>query len=146
MEYATPIWDPYLHKDIDALEKVQRKATLWVKSQYSYNVSITSLQTELKWVPLVDRRCITKLCLLYKIQTSAVNLNFKRYFNIDYPTRTTRTGSWVNPDGQLVNHKLHRPPTNKTPLQKSAIVSLNHNSYPRSVTKPVAICRSCARQ
>ena len=94
-----------------------------VKSQYSYNVSITSLLTELKWAPLADRRRITKLCLLHKVHTGAVNLNFKRDFDIDYSTRTTRTGSWINPDGQLVNHKLHRTPTDKTPLQKSAMVS-----------------------
>ena len=110
MEYATPIWDPYLRMDIDTLEKVQRKAAWWVKSQYSYNVSITSLLTELKWAPLAERRRITKLCLLHKIHTGAVNLNFKRDFNINYSTRTTPTGSWINHEGQLVNHQLHLPP------------------------------------
>ena len=36
LEYAAPIWDPYLRKDIDALEIVQRKAARWVKSQYFF--------------------------------------------------------------------------------------------------------------
>ena len=105
MEYATPIWDPYLRKDIDALEKVQCKAAQWVK----HNI-LTMSASPVSWPNWNGyRRRITMLCLLQKMHTGAVNLNFKRYFNIDYSTRTTGTGSWINPDGQLVNHKLHRP-------------------------------------
>ena len=43
MEYAAPIWDPYLQKDIDALERIQRKAAWWITSQYSYATSVTGL-------------------------------------------------------------------------------------------------------
>ena len=107
MEYAAPILDPYFRRDIDALEKVQRKAARWMKSQYSYNVR---LLTELKWAPLADWRCIIKLCLLHKIHMGAVNLNLRRDFSIGCSTLSTRTGPWANPDGLLVNHELHRPP------------------------------------
>ena len=48
MEYAAPILDSYFRKDIDALETVQRKTARWTKSQYSYNISVTRLLTELK--------------------------------------------------------------------------------------------------
>jgi len=30
LEYTSIIWDPYLQKDVDSLERVQRKATRWV--------------------------------------------------------------------------------------------------------------------
>lgn len=123
LEYAAPIWDPYLGKDIDLLEKVQRKAARWVKSQYSNTVSVTRLLKDLKWASLADRRRTQKLCLFHKIHTGAVNLNFKSDFGLDFVTRTTRAGSMFTADGQIVSYKLSRPRTNKTPLQKSTIPS-----------------------
>ena len=49
MEYACSIWDPYLKKDITALESTQRKAARWVKSRFSRKgVSVTKLSSELE--------------------------------------------------------------------------------------------------
>ena len=56
MEYASTIWDPYLKKDIDLLEKVQRKAARWVFSDYKYTTSVTRLLKDLNWKSLADRR------------------------------------------------------------------------------------------
>ena len=64
MEYATPIWDPYLRKDIDALEKVQCKAAQWVK----HNI-LTMSASPVSWPNWNGyRKRITMLCLLQKMQ------------------------------------------------------------------------------
>ena len=58
--YAAPIWDPYLQKDINALEKIQRKAARWVTSQYSITVSVIVLLNDLKWEPLANTFIISQ--------------------------------------------------------------------------------------
>ena len=105
------------------MEKVQRKAACWVKSKYSRTDSVTRLLEELKWAPLADRRRHQKLCLFHKIHTSAVNLSFSSDFGLYYVTRTTRAGSVITEDGQVLSYKLNRPRTRKTPLSKSTIIS-----------------------
>ena len=137
MEYAAPIWDPYLQKDINALERVQRKAARWATSQYSYTTSVTGLLQNLKWAPLSVRRQHQKLSLFHNIHTGAVKLNFARDFGIEYAQRTTRTGSIFTADGETVSHKLHRPRVpKKPPLRNSTIVSTipHWNCLPGEVT------------
>ena len=43
LEYAASIWDPYLKKDINLLECVQRKSARWTKSDYSWTTPQVSL-------------------------------------------------------------------------------------------------------
>ena len=122
LEYAAPVWDPYLRKDIDSIERIQRQAARWVKSQYSYTTSVTSLLKDLRWTPLADRRTNQKLCLLHKIHTGSVNLKFED-FGVSYARRSTRAGSLFTEEGEVISYKLERPRANKTPLQKSTIIS-----------------------
>ena len=68
LEYGASVWDPYLVKDIQALESVQRFATKICLKNWSISyhdrlqlLSIDSLFTR--------RKCI-KLCMLYKIAHS----------------------------------------------------------------------------
>ena len=65
LEYAVPVWDPHLCKDIDALESVQRFATkICTKSwntNYQYRLGKLRLQT------LNMRRCYLKQRHLYKL-------------------------------------------------------------------------------
>ena len=37
LEYGSVVWDPHLQKDIDKLEKVQRKAARFIKRDYHYH-------------------------------------------------------------------------------------------------------------
>ena len=41
MEYAAPVWDPYYNVDIYKLEKVQRRATRWIQSDYSRTILVS---------------------------------------------------------------------------------------------------------
>ena len=122
LEYAAPVWDPYLRKDIDSIERIQWQAARWVKSQYSYTTSVTSLLKDLRWTPLADRRTNQKLCLLHKIHTGSVNLKLED-FGVSYARRSTRAGSLFTEEGEVISYKLERPRANKTPLQKSTIIS-----------------------
>ena len=70
MEYACPVWDPDLKKDIQALENVQKFA-LRVCSKSSSSDYDTLLDT-LSIPTLSDQREILKLCLLLNILTGRV--------------------------------------------------------------------------
>ena len=61
LEYAVPVWDSHLVKDIHALESVQQFATKVCTKTWrdvSYSERLPTLQV---------RRMLLKLCLLYKI-------------------------------------------------------------------------------
>ena len=41
LEYASTVWDPYLLKDITAVERIQRIAARWVKSNYYWENNVS---------------------------------------------------------------------------------------------------------
>ncbi len=67
MEYACTAWDPHHKRDIDALEKVQRRAARVVCDDYDYTSSVTCMLQELGWQDLAGRRRDLRLILLFKI-------------------------------------------------------------------------------
>ena len=67
LEYSAAIWDPYLGKDIDALERIQRRAARLVKSDYKTTSSVTAMLSELGWKDLASRRRDLRLALMYKV-------------------------------------------------------------------------------
>ena len=68
LEYALCVWDPYLAKDINAIEMVQRRAARWVTSNYDWRSrkSISSTLENLQWQSLSQRRQTSRLKLFYK--------------------------------------------------------------------------------
>ena len=54
--YAAPVWDPYLNKNIQAIEMVQRCAACWMTSDYDWNSSVTSMLCNLQW-PNLSHHC-----------------------------------------------------------------------------------------
>ena len=66
LEYAASAWDPFLIKDITAIEKIQRRAACWVTSNYDWRngISITSTLADLKWPTLVFYQSIHQLIAL----------------------------------------------------------------------------------
>ena len=67
LDYASIVWDPYLQKDIDKLEGVQRRAARFVCNNYKSKSSVTEMLKELKWQPLKDRRRDQRLVFFHKI-------------------------------------------------------------------------------
>ena len=87
MEYRSAVWDPYLQKDIYCIEMVQWHAACWVKSDYNYNSSVSTMLANLLWPSLQHRHYITRLKLFHNIINSISVLKILPYFsNTSYPT------------------------------------------------------------
>ena len=67
LEYAAPVWDPYIQEDIQRIEMVQRRAARWVLSDYSPYSSVSDMLGRLGWRTLEQRRADSRLVLFYKI-------------------------------------------------------------------------------
>jgi len=66
-EYASPVWDPYLQRDIDNLEHTQHKGARFVLRDFRQRSSVTSMLQYLKWEPLAERRTKARLIIMYRI-------------------------------------------------------------------------------
>ena len=67
LDYASPIWDPLLKKDIHALERVNRRAARCVIGDYHHLSSISGMLRSLGWSNVEDRRREARLTIFYKI-------------------------------------------------------------------------------
>ncbi len=67
LEYSAAVWDPYLKKDTDKLEKLQRKAARFTTSNYDRTSSVTEILSDLRRSKPADRRRDFRLALFYKV-------------------------------------------------------------------------------
>ena len=67
LEYSCAAWDPFLIKDINELESVQRRAARFVCRDYKRDSSVTEMMQKLGWQSLEQRRKLARLALMYKI-------------------------------------------------------------------------------
>jgi hypothetical protein len=68
LEYASVVWDPYLIKDIEQLEKVQRRAARFITGDYKTREEgcVTNMISRLELKPLVVRRREARLNIMFK--------------------------------------------------------------------------------
>ena len=67
VEYASSVWDPHLKKHVKQIEGVQRRAARFLKNCYTREPgTVTNLLNELNWIPLKERRTISRLTLFHK--------------------------------------------------------------------------------
>ena len=80
LEYNTPAWNPYLHKDIHKIESVQRFFTRRIPgfSKFSYNDRLAKLGME----TLELRRLKFDLVEVYKIINGIDDLDYNQFFSI----------------------------------------------------------------
>ena len=65
LEYCSVVWSPYTKRNIDKLERVQRRATRFIlKSDDSYDIRLKKLNL----MSLEKRRSLADVTFLYKIQ------------------------------------------------------------------------------
>lgn len=77
LEYASSAWSPHTVKNIEKIEKVQRRSARFVLGNYNYGPcnSITSdIQNILKWPSLHHRRIAHDIHLMHKITNCLVNI------------------------------------------------------------------------
>lgn len=72
IEYASAIWSPHQAYLINQLESLQNRATRFIHSTYSYDVSISALKTESGLSLLASRRRISSLSLFHKFFYSSL--------------------------------------------------------------------------
>ena len=84
VKYRATVWNPWLKKDIDALEKIQKRAARWIcchwsKQNYSWLPSYEEACTQLRWHSLATRRTILTCCQVFKIIHKQDSLNLSIY-------------------------------------------------------------------
>lgn len=86
LEYCTEVWSPYLLKDIDSIERVQKLFTrrLPGMQNLTYRERLNALDLE----PLEERRLYRDMVMVYKIINNLVDLSPEEFFT--FPTRETR--------------------------------------------------------
>ena len=79
LEYASAVWDPHTKDKAHKVEMVQRRAARWTLNDYARTTSVTSLQSQLNWQTLEERRSVARLCLFYKIVNGLVAVPLPDY-------------------------------------------------------------------
>ena len=74
LEYAAPVWSPYLKFQINQIEKVQRTAARWTCRRWRNTSSVTKMLNELEWPSIVARMDQSSLLLFHKIHYGAVSI------------------------------------------------------------------------
>ena len=72
LEYAAPVWSPFLQCQIYQIEKIQCNMARFILNDYSRYSSVTNMINHLSWPTLESRRTFLKLLLFYKIAKNLV--------------------------------------------------------------------------
>ena len=88
LEYASAAWDPHYEKDIQKLERVQRKAARFCAGNYNPYASVTDMLQELNWETLATRRKIARLSFMYKLSHNLTDFSVTAHLKPNYERRT----------------------------------------------------------
>ena len=80
LEYGSSIWDPYLQKDINCIEKIQRQAGRFIKKDYRSREDgcVTNMLRDLELHSLQQRREFNKLVFIPPQTLFVVGILFSR--------------------------------------------------------------------
>ena len=106
-EYASVAWDPHQTGHKKDLERVQRGAARFVKSDYSREKgTVTNLLKELDWPSLEERKKKARLILMYKITNNLVDIPSDRYLTpATGHSRHTNSQSFIQTRTRINVHK-----------------------------------------
>ena len=79
LDYTAIVWSPYIQKDINVVEQVQRHAAKFISNNYSCLASINKMLTDIKWATLTHSRKEQKAVMLYKIVYHLVDIPASNY-------------------------------------------------------------------
>ncbi|XP_076442761.1 uncharacterized protein LOC143281434 [Babylonia areolata] len=75
LEYAATVWDPYTANEIEALQKIQRRAARWVSNRHRQTLCVDSILDSLNWPSLQQRRKKARLEMFYKFHHGLISIN-----------------------------------------------------------------------
>ena len=81
LEYAVQSWSPYFQRDIDVIERVQRRATKLVPE--IAHLPYESRCRELKIQSLKDRRIRGDMIEVYRILKGYENIDYRKFFSLN---------------------------------------------------------------
>ena len=88
LEYGSAAWDPYYKKDIQKLERVQRKAARFCAGNYNPYAGVTEMLQELNWETLATRRKTARLSLMYKLSQNLTDFSVAAHLKPNNERRT----------------------------------------------------------
>ena len=94
LEYAVPRWSPYLGRTIDALERVQRRASKYALPMSSRDSPYAEGLAMLGWSSLQSRRSYLTLLECYKTIHGLNGLNCNDYFEFNSYGKTRSNHSF----------------------------------------------------
>ena len=74
LEYASSVWDPHQQKEVDEIEKVQRRAAQFVQNRHRNTSSVGEMLDRLQWPTLQQRRRDARITMLSKILDKKVEV------------------------------------------------------------------------
>lgn len=89
LEYASLAWNPYLKKDIDKVERIQRLSARFIFSDFRRLSSVSEMLNKCGLEPLECRRRIARLAFFYKLCNNESGLN-KECYILPPPQRSAR--------------------------------------------------------
>ena len=95
LEYCVQFWSPYYKKDIEKLEKIQRRVTKMIPRLR--NKPYEERLKELNLFSLTKRRIRGDLIEVFKIFKGYSNLDANKYFTIDHTNLTRNNGFKITP-------------------------------------------------
>ena len=101
LEFAIPVWNPYIKKDIDVLEKVQRRATKRING--FKDIDYLSRLEKLDLSTLSIRRIRGDLIQMYKINNRSEEINWHR--PLSYTSSLSASGPAKNIRGNSYRPK-----------------------------------------
>ena len=112
LEYAVQFWSPHLCRDIDKMERVQRKATKMI--QEIRNHSYQQRLKDLKLISLVQRRLRGQLIEAFKYLNRFNNVCPICLLEYDFNDRTRNNGKKLMVKRVNTSVAQHFPPINIT--------------------------------
>ena len=95
LEYAVPLWSPYLQKNIDSLERVQCRASKYALPMSPRDFPYEERLAMLGWSSLQSRRTYLSLLECYKTILDGLNgLNCNDYFEFNCYNKTRSNHSF----------------------------------------------------
>jgi hypothetical protein len=123
IEYAVAVWNPPTQRNINALERVQRRGAIFLMKNYRQTSSVTSMMSQLGWEELRLIRTRIKTILLFKIVYNFVDIPPELFL---FPTGAITRGH---------NVRLLQPHTRTITMQYSFFPSAirTWNSQPKQL-------------